>query len=264
MLPAVTQFPPPPPEPAQPPPTPAFAPTPYAPLPQPSAAERVRLAWQHRHDTDYIFDFWSAIGWTILTLGVYSFYILYQLMRRDRDHIRRRVELLDAATTFAWERAHAQNITAELTPAFERIAPAMAQLRGDATGFRDPLGWLLIAIGATLVGSGGGAVIPWIIALVLMDGDLVRHDRAEGAIEAELSEIYARLGAPIPPPDPGRLKGEQNYLARILVYFVTCGIYGFWWLHDVMADWNRHFEHNWQWEDGLAASVQSLLPAQGV
>ena len=44
---------------------------------------------------------------------------------------------------------------------------------------------------------------------------------------------------------------------------VTCGIYGLWWLYDVMVDWNRHFEHNWRWEDGLAASVQSLLPAQG-
>ena len=96
-----------------------------------------------------------------------------------------------------------------------------------------------------------------------MDGDLVRHDRAEGAIEAELSAIYARLGAPVPPPDPGRLKGPHNYVARILVTLVTCGIYGLWWLYDVMVDWNRHFEHNWRWEDGLAASVQSLLPAQG-
>ena len=130
MLPAVTQFPPPPPEPPQSPaPPPAVA---AYPVPQPSAAERVRLAWQHRHDTDYIFEFWSAFGWTILTLGIYAFYILYQLMRRDRDHIRRRLELLDAATTFAWEQAHAQGLAVELTPAFERIAPPLAQIRvGD-------------------------------------------------------------------------------------------------------------------------------------
>ena len=67
----------------------------------------------------------------------------------------------------------------------------------------------------------------------------------------------------MPPPDPGRLKGPHNYVARVLVTLVTCGIYGLWWLYDVMVDWNRHFEHNWRWEDGLAASVQSLLPAQG-
>ena len=54
-------------------------------------------------------------------------------MRRDRDHTRRRLELLDAATTFAWERAHAQNLAAELTPAFERIAPPLAQMRAATT-----------------------------------------------------------------------------------------------------------------------------------
>jgi hypothetical protein len=258
MLPAVTQFPPPPQPPEPPPPAQQAAPAPppaYPVAPQLSPADRVRIAWQHRHDSDYIFEFWSAFGWTVLTCGFYSLYIIYQLMRRDRDHIRRRLELLDAATTFAWERAHAQNLATELTPAFERIAPPLAQIRAATTEFRDPVIWTLIdAI------SGG---IGRIVAYVLMDGDLVRHDRAEGAIEAELSAIYARLGAPVPPPDPGRLKAEHNYVARILVTLVTCGIYGLWWLYDVMVDWNRHFEHNWRWEDGLAGAVQSLLPAQG-
>ena len=41
---------------------------------------------------------------------------------------------------------------------------------------------------------------------------------------------------------------------------VTCGIYGLWWLYDVMVDWNRHFEHNWRWEDGLAASRPVAAP----
>ena len=76
------------------------------------------------------------------------------------------------------------------------------------------------------------------------------------------SEIYNRLGAATAPPDPARLSGRQNYVARIIVTIVTCGIYGFWWLYDLMIEWNQHFEHNWRWEDGLAASVQTLLPTQ--
>jgi hypothetical protein len=274
MLDAVTQFPPPTdPSPDQPPDQPAGQPASRpgaqaagqsagqplvpgaAPMPMPPAAERVRSAWQRRHDTDYIFAFWTALGWTILTCGIYSLYITYQLLRRDRDHMHRRVELLDAATSFAWEQAHAQGLADELTPAFERIAPNMAQLRAQTGQFRDPVVWTILDFI-----SGG---IARIVAYVLMDGDLVTHDHAEGAIEAELSAIYSRLGPATAPPDPMRLKGRHNYVARIIVTIVTCGIYGLWWLYDVMVEWNRHFEHNWRWEDGVADSVQNLLTARG-
>jgi hypothetical protein len=219
----------------------------------PSPAERVRIAWQQRHESDYIFEFWSALGWTLLTCGIYGFYIMYQLIRRDRDHVARRVELLDAATTFAWEHAHARGLGEELTPAFERIAPNLAQLRAQTTQFRDPVIWVILDI----VSSG----IARIVAYILMDGDLVTHDHAEGAVEAELSAIFTRLGAPTAAPDPARLKGRHNYVGRIIALLASCGIYGFWWLYDVMVEWNRHFEHNWRWEDGAAAAVQSLLPA---
>src|SRR5512142_1632631 len=67
--------------------------------PQLPASERVRLAVQRRGESDYIFRYWSALGWTILTFGIYGLYVFYQLVRRMRDHNARRLELLDAATT---------------------------------------------------------------------------------------------------------------------------------------------------------------------
>ncbi len=125
-------------------------------------------------------------------------------------------------------------------------------LRQQSTQFRDPIIWVLLAV---VTG------IAQYIAYILLDGDLVTHDFAEGAIEAELSTIYTRLGAPVAPPDPTRLKGKHNYVGRIVATLLTCGIYGLWWLYDIMTEGNRHFEHNWVWEDGLTASVQQILPA---
>jgi hypothetical protein len=61
--------------------------------PQIPAAERVRLAAQRRGESDYILNYWTALGWTILTLGIYGFYVFYQLVRRMRDHNVRRLEL---------------------------------------------------------------------------------------------------------------------------------------------------------------------------
>jgi hypothetical protein len=132
----------------------------------------------------------------------------------------------------------------------------MAALRQQTTQFRDPTPWMVIGILGYILGA---LTIVQIVAFILLDGDLVTHDYAEGAIESELSTIYGRLGAPITPPDPTRLKGKHNYVARIIVTIVTCGIYSLWWMYDVMVEGNRHFEHNWRWEDDLAASVQTLV-----
>src|SRR6266516_7905804 len=91
-----------------------------------SAAERVRSAAQRRSESDYIFHYWTALGWTILTLGIYGFYVFYQLIRRMRDHNARRLELLDAATTVAWEQAARQGLQQELAPSFQRAASHLA------------------------------------------------------------------------------------------------------------------------------------------
>src|ERR1035437_8201392 len=81
-------------------PPPQYAPVPtapgVAPLPGPPpmpAIDRVQAAWRHRVETDYVFDYWTALGWTVLTLGIYGYYVFYQLVRRMRDHNARRVEL---------------------------------------------------------------------------------------------------------------------------------------------------------------------------
>jgi len=213
-------------------------------------AERVRLAYQRRNETDYLFSFWTALGWTLLTCGIYGLYVLYQLVRRSRDHTARRLELLDAATTLAWQKAEARGISEELRPNFERIAANLGVLRQMTTDFRDPVIWTVIS----LFGSG----VVHIILYVFLDQDLVKHDYNEGAIEHELATIYGRLGVPVPAPDPARLHQPHNYLGRVIATLASCGLYALWWQYNVMTELNQHFEQNWAWEDALAGAVQSL------
>lgn len=223
-------------------------PPPYA---APPPSERFRLAWQGRYSTDYIFQYWSALGWTILTIGIYSLYVFYQLMRRMRDHNRRRLELLDAALAFGWEVAGRQGLQEELTPSFQRGASHLAELRDMTSDFRDPVVWLLIS----LVARG----LAELIAFILLDQDLVRHDRAELGVEYELALIYGRLGQPLPFPDPTRVKGPHNYVGRVIASVFTIGLYLFWWYYNMMSEPNRHFQTNWVQEDALAGAVQRLL-----
>ena len=218
-----------------------------------AASDRVRSAWQRRHETDYEFNFWTTLGWNILTCGIYGLYVLYQLMRRDREHNLRRIELLDAGDDVrlgTHRCGRARRGTAARVRTHRRAHEDSADDSAASSATR-----------------GSGRCIAFfargladVVAFIFIDGDLVRHDYAEGAIEAELSAIFGRLGAPIAPPDPSRLKHQHNYAGRVVASIATCGLYVLWWTYDVMVEGNAHFQHNWRWEDDLARSVQSLLP----
>jgi hypothetical protein len=154
-------------------PLPAWGPPPM------SAGQRVEAAWQRRGETDYIFSYWSALGWTILTSGIYGFYVFYQLIRRMRDHNARRLELLDAATTVAWEQAGRQGLQQEMTPSFERAAGHLAAIRKMTGDFREPVIWLLLAI---MVRG-----ITEIVAFVLLDQDLSSRIRMSSATRTRIT-----------------------------------------------------------------------------
>ena len=221
------------------------APTPppaQPPVPTASPVDRIQRAYATRAESDYIFNFWTALGWTILTCSIYGFYVFYQLVRRSRDHNRRRLELLDAATAAAWDRAQAAGRADELRPQFERMGVHLGILRQLTTNFRDPIVWTVLRLIASTIVD--------VILFILLDGDLVKHDAAERAAEAELAAIYGALGADLAIP-AGAPKGAHNYIARIIVTIVTLGIYFLFWTYNVMDDGNRHFEENWAWEDSL-------------
>jgi hypothetical protein len=211
------------------------------PVPTASPVDRIQRAYADRAQTDYVFSFWTALGWTILTCGIYGFYVTYQIVRRSRDHNRRRLELLDAATAAAWDRAQASGKADQLRPQFESMGAHLGELRNLTTNFRDPVIWTVLRLLGTIVD---------IILFILLDGDLVKHDAAERAAETELAGIYSALGA-----DLAGARGEphqaHNYVARVLVTLVTVGIYFLWWTYNIMMDENQHFEENWAWEDSL-------------
>jgi hypothetical protein len=220
---------------------------------QPAAAERLRAVWQRRHETDYIFNVATAFFWFVITLGAYGFYILYRLMRRSEEHNRRRAELFDAATAFAWEQARAQGLHEELRPHFEVIAKRTRVLHEQTLKFRDAALWVVFAV----VTFG----LAELFAGRAIDGDLVEHEEAERAIEAELAFIYSRLGRRIEPPEPSPSKGRHNVAGRVAATVATLGVYSLWWMRDLMVEGNEHLERNWWFEDDLARASQRLMAA---
>ena len=87
---------------------------------------------------------------------------------------------------FAWEEAGRRGLQAELTPSFQRANAHLDVIRRMTRDFRDPVIWLVLAV----VARG----IVEFIAFILLDQDLVKHDRSEVGIEYEVSVIFGRFG----------------------------------------------------------------------
>jgi len=210
--------------------------------------DRLLAARDARGKSDYIFNFWTAFGWTLLTCGFYSFYVYYRLLERMREHNRRRLAFLEAANELAWQKAIEQGREDELRGRFERVGADLQVLRQMTTDFRDPAIWLLLIL--------LGSTIAVIIVYWLLDADLIKHGGAESDAEMHLAELFQLLGVarvglpPSPPPKP-----PHQYAGRIIATLLTCGIYTYWWLADLMREANDHFHRDWTWEDSLVVAV---------
>lgn len=183
----------------------------------------------------------------MLSFGLFSYYIAYQLCRRMREHNMRRLQLLEAANERMWERAVAAGRGDELAPAFQRVAAHLDVLRRMTADFRDPALWLVLI----LVSSGIGLVVLY----VLLDQDLVKHGAAEAAAEAELAALVEALGGQVPALPAPVVKAHHSYAGRIVATFATCGFYVYWWLFNLMDEGNRHFARDWAWEDAFVPTV---------
>jgi hypothetical protein len=248
-----TAFPAPPPAAAWTPPGGAPGPGPYglpgAAVPQPSLApaDRLRAAVARRLTADYLFSFWTALGWTLLTCGIFAFFVFYKMFERSVQHNQRRIEVLDAATTLAWERAVAAGRGDELTPWFQSLGAQIDVLRRVAGEFRDPTLWTVIYFV-----SGG---IGQIVGYVFLDGDLTDHEVAERSAEDQLAAILASLGTPAAIPPAPAPKGRHNVVNRIIALFASCGLYGLWWQYDLMEEGNANYRADWAREDALLTAL---------
>ncbi len=220
------------------------------PIPQPTATARLQAAVTRRAETDYILDFWTALGWTILTCGIYAFYVFYRFFWRSVQHNRRRLEVLDAARLLAWERATVMGRGEELTVRFQTLGIHLQELERLSGEFRDPVVWTIIAA----VSSGLGQIVGY----VFLDLDLCRHDRAEQAAEQELAAIFAALGAPVALPSSGGPKQQHSYVGRIVALIATLGVYTLWWTYNLMTEGNEHQRRNWASDDAFWTASASL------
>jgi hypothetical protein len=197
-----------------------------------------------RASTDFITDPGTAILLSIITCGIYGFYILYKLVQRRDEHFQRMAAVVDAAT--AQLRAKAQGredaIAAELAQ-LEQIRMRMATMSAE----RGAAIWLLICI---FTGIG------YFIIYYLLMKDYVEHDAVEAQFFTVMSSALVKLGLAGQAGQAVPTVPQREFVTFLLLSIITCGIYGIYWMYVMIKDFNEHFLAQVPWEDFLLAALR--------
>lgn len=208
---------------------------------------------RRRDETDYRFSFWTYIGWTILTFGIYSHYATYKLVERRSAHAQRRLAFL----SYFW---HTLNARAEAAGQRELVAEGLDNLSRiyqqieafERRNKREPVLWMLLR----LVFSPVGAYVNH-----FLNKDLIFYDEWESSYFANAEWVMQRLGYPVSVPRRAKPVQNRSTGLYVLLSIVTFGIFAVYWRAATMSDGNDHFDDDAAMEDALLRAL-GLMPGQ--
>jgi len=198
-----------------------------------------------RARTDWITDPGMAILLSIITCGIYGWYIIFKLVQRRDEHFKRMAGVAESA--IAQLRAKAQGredaVAAELSQ-LEQVRLQMNTMSAE----RGAAIWLLIAIFTFGIG--------YMILYYLLMQDYVQHDAVEAQFFTLMSSALNKLGLSEQAGQAARTVPDREYVTFLVLTLVTCGIYGVYWMYVMIKDFNDHFMAQVPWEDFLLQALR--------
>lgn len=214
---------------------------------QPSYEQLALAEVRRRDETDYLFAFWTYLGWTILTFGIYSHYATYKLVERRHFHAQRRL----AFQSYWWHalnaRADAAGRRTEVAEGLDNLSRIYQQMEAyEKRNKREPILWMLLR----LVFGPVGAYINH-----FLNKDLRFYDEWESSYAANSEWVMQRLGVPVSVPQRRQPVPERSTGLYVLLSIITLGIFAVYWRYTVMTDGNAHFADDAAMEDALTAAI---------
>lgn len=200
---------------------------------------------QQRATTDWMTDPGMAVLLTLVTCGIYGFYVFYKLMERRDLHLARMYNVAGTSIALLKEKANAAGKIDVVSAEIMQLETVQRQMY-DQSKERGAALWLVLGI---LTG-----IAMYIGYYFIMD-DFNNHDALEAQFFTLMSNAMAKLGLSSKPSQASRSIPERNFVTFLLLSIVTCGIYYFYWLYVLVDDGNRHFEAQVQWEDFIYSAL---------
>ncbi len=188
----------------------------------------------------------DAILLPLITIGIWGIVVLYRLISRRDEHLRREnamnLNLLQAVK----ERVQAKGIDPHSLPEVAALESAVRQ-KAEQEGAKGAALWLILSLVTGIAG-----LYVWYFLTV----DFYWHEQRQVDVVNKANQVLQRVGAPTfiqySPVLP-----ERHYWLNLLASVMTIGIWGIFWYYRILSDPNRHFENQWAFEDRLPSAIAS-------
>jgi hypothetical protein len=200
---------------------------------------------QQRVNSDWITDPGMAILLTIVTCGIYGIYIFFKLMERRDEHLARMANMVNTSVALLQEKAARDGKTELIGQELSYIAGIQSEMY-EQSRERGAALWLVLAI---LTG------IATLIGYYFIMDDMARHDQLEAQYFTLMSSALTKLGLAGQASQAAPNMPERNFALYLVLSFVTCGIFSFYWIYSLIKDGNDHVEAQVQWEDFIYSAL---------
>ena len=198
---------------------------------------------RRRNETDYRFNYWTYLGWTILTFSYYGHYATYRLVQRRQEHARRRLAFMSYFWHTLNQRAEESGRRAEVAEGLDNLSRIYQQIDAyELRNKREPVLWMILRL---IIGFVGAYINHF------LNKDLVFLDEWETSYAQNAEWVMQKLGMNVTVPK--RSKPVQNRSTGLYVFLViiTFGIFSLVWRYQTMMDGNGHFDDDAAIEDAL-------------
>jgi hypothetical protein len=210
---------------------------------------------RRRDETDYRFNYWSYLGWNVLTIGVYSYYATYKLIERRTKHAERRLAFLSYFWHTLNARAEAAGKKAEVSEGLDNLSRIYQQIEAfERRNKREAILWTVLR----LVFSPVGAYVNH-----FLNKDLIFFDEWESSYAANAEWVMQRIGSPVSIPKRAKPVPNRSTGLYVFLVIITLGLWSMVWRAQTMADGNDHFDSDDAIEDALLRALgldQQMMP----
>jgi len=177
---------------------------------------------------------------------IVSIILIYKLVRRRNTHFKRQIFLFEDIVAAVKMIAAKKGTDVEVGLA--SCERTVRETRAEETEKNAVLWAILSAIIFLAL---------WYVWYFLMK-DFYKHERREDGFWEDIGKTMDKCGIKFSAPRRTETMPERSFVLYLILYIITLGLFGIYWVYVLLKDPNQHFAYHIQIEDQMLSSFETV------
>jgi len=177
---------------------------------------------------------------------IVSIILVYKLVRRRNTHFKRQIFLSE--DTVAAVKAVAAQKGVDVEVALASCERTVREAKSEETE-KSAVLWAILSAFVFLA--------TWYVWYFLMN-DFYKHERREDGFWEDIGKTMDKCGIKFSAPRRTETMPERSFVLYLILYIITLGLFGIYWVYVLLKDPNQHFAYHIQIEDQMLSSFETV------